>query len=100
MIVKQLSKNLLKVKKINFDRLKSEDFLFLGYCPTVFDGWSCINSTLAGETAEFPCPPFDNFNYNEKSKFSHPFWGQQAAGEDAHFALQNFILILAAPLLS
>ena len=42
--------------------------LFLDLCPTVFDGWTCINAVPAGQVANVSCPVFDNFNYHAESK--------------------------------
>lgn len=34
------------------------NFIADGFCPTVFDGWSCLNKTPAGEVANVSCPSF------------------------------------------
>ena len=43
-------------------------FCFTDYCPTIFDGWSCINATEAGTTATFSCPPFKGIAYDPECK--------------------------------
>jgi len=42
------------------------------FCPTVFDGWTCIEATPAGQVAKVSCPAFYNFNFHEENKaFRH-----------------------------
>ncbi|XP_075210747.1 calcitonin gene-related peptide type 1 receptor-like isoform X2 [Lycorma delicatula] len=51
-------------------------------CPREFDGWSCINTTSAGQIAQFPCPYFilgfdpkrfgQRICLNDGSWFRHP----------------------------
>ena len=41
---------------------------FIEFCPTVFDGWTCIEATPAGQVAKVSCPAFYNFNFHEESK--------------------------------
>ncbi|XP_071746259.1 diuretic hormone receptor isoform X2 [Lepeophtheirus salmonis] len=36
-------------------------------CPIVFDGWSCINTTLPGSNILFPCPNFEHLNFQPKN---------------------------------
>ncbi|XP_026681142.1 calcitonin gene-related peptide type 1 receptor-like [Diaphorina citri] len=45
-----------EAQKKDFDHVMFNDSTL--YCPTMFDGWSCWNATLAGETARTPCPNF------------------------------------------
>ncbi|XP_059097842.1 diuretic hormone receptor-like isoform X2 [Tigriopus californicus] len=37
------------------------------FCPIVFDGWSCVNSTPAGSTIKFPCPNFLHLNFDKEN---------------------------------
>ena len=39
-----------------------------GFCPTVFDGWSCVGATPAGEKAVFSCPNFTHLFFYPESK--------------------------------
>jgi hypothetical protein len=39
-----------------------------GFCPTIFDGWSCVNATASGSLAVFPCPRFAHLNFHHESK--------------------------------
>ena len=51
--------------------------VILGNCPTVFDGWSCVNSTPSGTAAVFPCPKFSHLNFYHESKiiiFGQRLW--------------------------
>lgn len=37
-------------------------------CPIVFDGWSCVAETSAGQNATFACPDFSHLNFSPNSK--------------------------------
>lgn len=38
--------------------IKFKIYLIGTYCTGQFDGWSCFPDTLAGTSAQVPCPPF------------------------------------------
>ena len=39
-----------------------------GFCPMLFDGWSCVNATRAGEVGVVTCPDFAWYNYDKQSE--------------------------------
>ena len=43
-------------------------FVFLGYCPTMFDGFACVNSTMDEEIVNVSCPNFTQMGFDAKSK--------------------------------
>ena len=43
-------------------------FVFLGYCPTMFDGFACVNSTGPEEIVNVTCPNFTQMGFDAKSK--------------------------------
>ncbi|XP_059093094.1 diuretic hormone receptor-like isoform X2 [Tigriopus californicus] len=51
----------------------------LDFCPIVFDGWSCVNSTPAGSTIKFPCPNFLHFNYDKDN------WAYRECSSEGHW---------------
>lgn len=54
-----------KTSLFNFVRFMFEDGV---ECPREFDGWTCINATISGNTAQFPCPYFV-LGFDPKRKF-------------------------------
>lgn len=49
-------------------------FVFLGYCPTMFDGFACVNSTMDEEIVNVSCPNFTQMGFDAKSKQAKAVW--------------------------
>ena len=47
-----------------FDCVQRVSKTIPGFCPLIFDSWSCFNSTPAGTVQKEPCPDFEIFNFS------------------------------------